>query len=412
MLKRIEGYSATKRASSRLAMKPPLPPPAIHVDAERLQVADHEVGAPVGGRREHAEGDRVHAGDEQGAGLVRDGGDLGGPGLDRAEVAGRFDHHRGGLARDLRPQVGEIDEAGVGIAGDRLDGGEGLGEAPELRAPVGAHGLGHQNATPAGNAAGHQHGAARSRAGVVGRRRDHLHAHQLAHQALELEERLVLAVVGVGAAAVGRQQLAAMDDLVHDRGHVVLGAAGAAEVEPRPGAGPVAGDDLLQVPAQVLLARERRRQVEQPLDPERLRDRGIEVSHVVHADGVEQRPARRRRRIRHIRVGETVAHRLPPARFAGSLSRRRGRTNDARPARLDCPPAAGGPRLRLTRPLGCGVIAQERKGRWQRGRLSGGKGNAGASVCDALLSRHQSERGGSTWASRSTRATTGSFRPR
>ena len=28
MLKRMEGYSATKRASSRLAMKPPLPPPA------------------------------------------------------------------------------------------------------------------------------------------------------------------------------------------------------------------------------------------------------------------------------------------------------------------------------------------------------------------------------------------------
>ena len=28
MLNRIEGYSATKRASSRLAMKPPLPPPA------------------------------------------------------------------------------------------------------------------------------------------------------------------------------------------------------------------------------------------------------------------------------------------------------------------------------------------------------------------------------------------------
>ena len=45
-----------------------------------------------------------------------------------------------------------------------------------------------------------------------------------------------------------------MDDFVHDRRHIVLGAAGTAEVEPRARAGLVAGDDLLEMPPQVVLA--------------------------------------------------------------------------------------------------------------------------------------------------------------
>ena len=199
-------------------------------------------------------------------------------------------------------------QAGLGVAGDGLHRRERLGEALQLRAPVGAHGLRHEDTAPAGDAAGHRRGAAGRRTGVVGGGRDHLHPHQLAHQALKLEERLVLAVVGIGAAAVGGEQLAAMDDLVHDRRHVVLRAAGAAKVEPGPGAGLVAGDDLLEMPPQVLLAGERRRQVEQSLDLERLRDCGIEIGHVAGADRLQQLPSRRRCRVRHVRMNETVAH--------------------------------------------------------------------------------------------------------
>ena len=262
-------------------------------------------------------------------------------GLDQAEVARTLDHHGRGLGRDLGAEVGEVDQPGRGIAGHGLDSREGLGEALKLRALIGAHGLRHQHAAPAGDAAGHGHGAAGGGARVVDGGRDHLHAHQLADQALKLEERLVLAVVRVGAAAVGREELAAMDDLVHDRRHVVLGAAGAAEVEPGPGAGLVAGDDLLQMPPHVLLAGQRRRQVQQPLDPERLRNRGVELRHVADADGVQQLPPRLRRRIRHIRmnVNPSPMIGLPALPVPASLSRRMGRTNGARPDRrsaLNC----------------------------------------------------------------------------
>ena len=209
----------------------------IHVNAERLQIADDKVGAIVGRRCQHAEGDRVDARDQNGAGVMGDVGDGRRLGLDEAEIAGALDYHRGGLARDLGAEVGKVRAPGLGIAGDGLHRRERLGEALQLRAPVGAHGLRHEDTAPAGDAAGHGRGAAGRRTGVVGGGRDHLHPHQLAHQALKLEERLVLAVVGIGAAAVGGEELAAMDDLVHDRRHVVLSAAGAAKVEPGPGTG-------------------------------------------------------------------------------------------------------------------------------------------------------------------------------
>ena len=265
-----------------------------------LQIADHQVGAVIGRRRQHAEGDRVDACDQHGAGLVGDIGNRRGLGLDEAEIAGALDHHRCGLARDLGAEVGKVGAPRRGIACDGLHGRHRLGEAPQLRAPVGAHGLRHEHAAPPADAAGHQSCAAGRSTCVIGGGRDHLHPHQLAHQALKFEERLVLAVVGIGAAAVGREQLAAVDDLVHDRRHVVLGTAGAAEVEPCPGAGPVAGDDLLEMPAQVLLARKRRRQVEQTLDPERLRDCGIEIRHVAGSDRLQKLSPRRRCRVRHV----------------------------------------------------------------------------------------------------------------
>ena len=238
----------------------------VHVHAERLDVAAGDVGAQGAGRREHAERDRVDAGDRQGAVLVGDPDDLGAVGLDGAEVAGALPVDGGERVVQLGAQVVEVDHAGLAVPLVEADLGAvrhrlGLAERARLHQPHRAHVRRDQHLVAAGDAPGHAERAPGHVAPVVDGVGDGVVVEQLAEHAVELEAREVLAEVGVVAAAVGADELGPVDDLVDDRRHVVLPAAGAAEVEVVDARG-VLVEQALDVPAQIALREDRRRDVE------------------------------------------------------------------------------------------------------------------------------------------------------
>ena len=69
---------------------------------------------------------------------------------------------------------------------------------------------------------------------VVGRHVHDVHGEQLGHERLVLEQRLEATVVLVRLAGVRGEELAAVDDLVDDGGHVVVVGAGAEEAQALP----------------------------------------------------------------------------------------------------------------------------------------------------------------------------------
>jgi len=107
----------------------------------------------------------------------------------------------------------------------------GLAECLRLCQPHRAHRARVEHTLAAGDATRHAERPAGDVTPVVDRVGDRIEVEQLAELAVELEARLILAEVGVLATTVGADELGAIDDLVDDRRHVVLPAAGAAEVE-------------------------------------------------------------------------------------------------------------------------------------------------------------------------------------
>ena len=112
-------------------------------------------------------------------------------------------------------------------------------------------------------------------------------------------------MVGVGRAAIGGEELAAAGDLVADRGHDMLPAA-AAEKAQGVAAMPVARQDAFEVPAQAVLSRQRRRQVERPAQPEMRRDGVVHRVGPVEPDRLQHPPACRRRGVGNVGVDESI----------------------------------------------------------------------------------------------------------
>ena len=167
---------------------------------------------------------------------------------------------------------------------------------------------GHEHPGAAGDALRHAEAAPGHVAPVVDGVGHAVQVEQLAELAVELEAGLVLAEVGVAAAAVGRQELGPVDDLVDDRRHVVLPAAGAAEVEVVLAAR-VAVEQAFDVAPQVALGEDRLGDVEPSLEAQPVGDLGVDLLDAVEPELAQHGLLGGRRRVGDVRVDEgSVCH--------------------------------------------------------------------------------------------------------
>jgi len=155
---------------------------------------------------------------------------------------------------------------------------------------------------------------------VVDRVGDAVQVQQLAEHAVELEAREVLAEVGVVAAAVGGDELGAVDDLVHDRRHVVLPAAGAAEVQEVDGRG-VLVEQALHVLAQRPLREDRRRDVQRALEAQAVGDLGVDLLDAAQPELIEHRLLDCRHGVGDVGVDESFCHGRRSSPSGGSRPR-------------------------------------------------------------------------------------------
>ena len=256
----------------------------VEAVAERLALAEGDVGAALARRLEDPERHRVGGDDQQGAVLLRRGAerlDV----LDRAEEVGALEDHRGGLAVDRGGQGGGVGQPALEPDLDDLRavphrvGGERL-------AAVRVDAAGDDEALAPGRAhrqvaGGGDRGGPLVEAGVGDRQPG-----QLRHRRLELEHHLQPALGDLRL--VGRvrgEELRARGDRVDDRRHVVV-------VHPRP--------DEADLRFGVGVARRQRREAledlglaeavgdrQRPAEPQRRRDLLEEVGGRVDADRVE-----------------------------------------------------------------------------------------------------------------------------
>ena len=138
-------------------------------------------------------------------------------------------------------------------------------------------------------------------AAVVGREADDVEVEQLAHHAGELEERLALAVVGVGIAAVSGEELAAAVDLVADGGNIVVIAARAEEADVL-FAGGIHSEDGVHVLAQLLLGGEGRGNVKRLFHADFVGNEGIDLLHALGPDEIQHLFADSFIAVRNVRI--------------------------------------------------------------------------------------------------------------
>ena len=326
MLRRSVGYSRAYLGSSRAGDEAAGTAPAGHVHAERLGAADDDVGAVVGRWREDAERDRVDPDDRLGSVPARERCDLGCVRLDPAEERGALEEDGGGARREPLLEIGQIDAAGHGIVGDELDldladrlGRRAVG--PDHREPLRADRIGHEQMQASGQTGRHPDRVAGRAAPAVDRQPHEVHADELAQLARELEPGLVAAVVGRGGSPDRREELAPPHDLVADRRDVMLPDAAAEEVEIAL-ARLVAREHVDQVTPEDRLRGERRRELERASHAVRGGNLGEERLDVGDADGLEQLPLQRRRRVRHVRMCSHAATLHTSVRRGATCTRR------------------------------------------------------------------------------------------
>ena len=201
--------------------------------------------------------------------------------------------------RDIRDAVDRRDELEVEVHANEV------AHLRELRRQYIAR---DEDAAASAHATRHRQGRRGRLVAVVGRHVHDVHGEQLGHERLVLEQRLEATVVFVRFAGVRREELAAPDDLVDDGGHVVVVGAGAEEAQALPSRD-VPREEALDVAHEILLGRERRRQVELPVQPQVGGHIGVELVDGCRADGREHRRLGIRRGVRDVRVDEWVGHR-------------------------------------------------------------------------------------------------------
>ena len=134
-LDRVADRHLQRRILARVALlvprrdEPARAAAAVHVHAERLGRADDDVRAPGARRREHAEADRVDAGDRLRAGGAGELGDLRRVGLDDAEEGRALEIDGGGPVGELFAKIVQVDSPRLRVVRDRDD----LDVVPHLR---------------------------------------------------------------------------------------------------------------------------------------------------------------------------------------------------------------------------------------------------------------------------------------
>ncbi len=241
--------------------------------------------------------------------------DLGAVGLDGPEVAGALPVDRGERVVQLRLEVLEIDHAGLPIPLVEADLGAvrhrlGLAQGARFHESHGTHVRRDQHLVAAGDAPGHAERAPGHVAPVVDGVGDGVVVEQLAEHAVELEAREVLAEVAVVAAAVGTDELGPVDHFVDDGRHVMLPAAGAAEVEVVDARG-VLVEQALDVPAKIALGEDRRRDVERHLAAQAVGDLRVDLLDAAQPELVEHGLLGGRHRVRDVGVDERFVSHCP-----------------------------------------------------------------------------------------------------
>jgi len=209
--------------------------------------------------------------------------------LQAPEEIRMLDDHAGGAIVHGRGQGVRLEEAVR-----RGDGHQLAVEVGEVRgqdlAILGVHAGGRHHAPrSAGGAAGHEHSFGHGRAPVVEAGVRHVHAGELGDQGLILKHRLERALARLRLVRrVGRVELAAAGDEVHQRGNEVIVSAAAQETR-RLARRCVLRGQLGQMVIEFELAK-RRRQVERTIQSQLDRHHGEQVLERVNADRFEHRP--------------------------------------------------------------------------------------------------------------------------
>ncbi len=253
-----------------------------------------------------------------------------------AEVARALPVDGGVAVVDLGAQVVEVDHAGLAVPLVEADLGARrhrlrLAQGADLHEAHRADVRRHEHRVAAGDAPGHAERAPGDVAPVVDRVGDAVEVEQLGEHAVELEAAQVLAEVGVVAAAVGAHELGPVDDLVDDRRHVVLPAAGAAEVEVVDRRG-VLVEEPHHVLAEVALGEDRLGDVEPALEAQALGDLGVDLLDAAQPQLAEHGLLGGRHRVGDVGVDEgLVCHQGSASPFVVGVSRgvsRRGAAPD------------------------------------------------------------------------------------
>ena len=248
----------------------------------RLAFADRQRASVRARSLEHAERDRVDVGDSQSSRVGGDGGEVRRRLEATEEVRLLEDHARRVAHRSLelvgvdRPvpvrHLDDIEPEARGVGFDHL-------------AHLRVERLGEHDLRAAGRVLRDVARVGGNGGAVVPRSVRDVHAGQLADRGLVLEDRLQHALAHLGL--VGRvrgEELAALQNGVDDRGHVVVVDPGAEEGE----LDRVLRRQLLEVPGQLDL-RKLRPDVEVPAEPHRLRNVAEELVDRADADRLEHR---------------------------------------------------------------------------------------------------------------------------
>ena len=256
---------------------------------ETLPLGHGDVRTVVAGPLQKADTNRIEAGDEHGPDLPR-GFPNGLHLLQVAEEVGALSDHANRVVVDGGLHIVRVQET--------IRRREFLHAAIQVRhigmkrlAVLGVNALGDEHfAGAAGDAEGHEHGLGDGRAAFVERGVCHFEARELGHHRLKFEDGLQRALARFGLIRRVRcVELAATRDGIHDaRNEVIVGTA--AEEADGIASSPILGREGVHVPRQFHL-RQRRRDVERPLQAKLGRDRREEVVDGCDADLGEHRSA-------------------------------------------------------------------------------------------------------------------------
>jgi len=245
--------------------------------------------------------------------VVGQGDDLGPLGLDRPQVRRVLPVDGGEGVVELRPEVLEVDHAGLAVPLIEADLGARrhrlrLAQRADLHEAHGADVGRDEHLVATGDAPGHAERAPRHVAPVVDGVGHAVEVDEFAKHAVELETREVLAEVGIVAATVRRDELRPVDDFVDDRGHVVLPAAGAAEVQELERRG-VPVEQALDMLAELPLRPDGGRDVEGALEAQAVGDLGVDLLDAAQPQFVEHGPLGGRHGVGDVRMHERfVSH--------------------------------------------------------------------------------------------------------